>query len=208
MRDLRRLAELHVRDVGFVDFDFGLDDRHVGQRQQHGAGVVHRADHRRFAFLDVAARHDAFDGRLDADLAQVVLRVVERRALLHDAAVLRLGALVALLQGRFGGPARRSPPSRASRASSAAVSRGLCCRASVCFACSSCTRAVSTDCRICSSDAWATCSDASPLSTRVRSDFGSICSRNWPTWMRSPSFTARLTTRPAVSAVMLTSRFG
>jgi hypothetical protein len=30
-RDLRALIELHVRDVGFVDFDFRLDHRHVGE---------------------------------------------------------------------------------------------------------------------------------------------------------------------------------
>ena len=84
-RDLGRLAELHVRDVGLVDLDLGLDDRHVGERQQHGAGVVHRADHRRLALLDVAAGDDAVDRRLDADLAQVVPGVLERRLLLLDA---------------------------------------------------------------------------------------------------------------------------
>ena len=47
-RDLRLLAELHVRDVGLVDLDLRLDDRHVGERQQHRAGVVHRADRRPF----------------------------------------------------------------------------------------------------------------------------------------------------------------
>ena len=77
-RDLGQLAELHVRDVRFVDLDFRLDHRHVGERQQHGAGVVHRADDRGFALLDVAARDDAVDRRLDADLAQVVARALER----------------------------------------------------------------------------------------------------------------------------------
>ena len=54
-----------LRDVGLVDLDFRLDDRHVGERQQHGAGVVHRADDRGLAFLDVAAGDDAVDRRLD-----------------------------------------------------------------------------------------------------------------------------------------------
>jgi hypothetical protein len=77
-----------------------------------------------------------------------------------------------------------------------------------CCAWSIWTRAVSIDCRICSSVSTFACSDAVPLSTRVLSDFGSICSRNCPLWMRSPSCTARLTTRPGVSAAMLTSRLG
>ena len=50
-------------NVGLVDFDLGLDDRQVRDREQHGAGVVHGADHRRFALLDVAARDDAGDRR-------------------------------------------------------------------------------------------------------------------------------------------------
>ena len=80
-RDLRDLAELHVRDVGLVDVDFRLDDRHVGDRQQHRAGVVHRADDDGLAFLDVAARDDAVDRRLDAHLAQVVARALGGGAL-------------------------------------------------------------------------------------------------------------------------------
>ena len=49
---------------------------------------------------------------------------------------------------------------------------------------------------------------ASPLSTRDRRLRGSICSRNCPCFTRSPSFTARLVTRPIVSALMFTERFG
>ena len=59
---------LHERDVGFVDFDLGLDHRHVGDRQQHGAGVVHRADDDVLAFFDVAPRDDAVERRLEARL--------------------------------------------------------------------------------------------------------------------------------------------
>ena len=40
------------------------------------------------------------------------------------------------------------------------------------------------------------------------SDFGSICRRNCPIFTRSPSFTARFTTRPGVSALIFTRRFG
>ena len=45
-------------------------------------GVVHRADDDRFTLFDVAAGDDAVDRRLDADLAQVVARALERGALL------------------------------------------------------------------------------------------------------------------------------
>ncbi len=100
-RDLRALPELHVRHVGLVDLDLGLDDPHVRQRQQHRAGVVHRPDDGRFTFLDVAAGDDAVDWRLDALLAQVVARAFEPGALLIDPARLRRGGLVTLLQGRF-----------------------------------------------------------------------------------------------------------
>ena len=80
-RDLGRLPNLDARNVGLVDLDFRLDDRHVGDRQQHGAGVVHRADDDRFPLLDVAARDDAVDRRLDAHLAQIEARALRRRAL-------------------------------------------------------------------------------------------------------------------------------
>ena len=51
-------------------------------------------------------------------------------------------------------------------------------------------------------------SEAVPLSTRVRNERGSICRRNCPFFTRSPSLTARSTTRPEVSALMFTSRLG
>ena len=63
--DLRDLAQAHAGNVRLVDLDLGLDHRHVGNRQQHRPGVVHRADDDHFAFLDVAPRDDAVDRRLD-----------------------------------------------------------------------------------------------------------------------------------------------
>ena len=101
-RDFRRLANLHVRHVGFVYFDFGLNDAHIGERQQHRAGVVHRADHRGLAFLDVPSGNDAVDRRLDPVLAQVVARALEDGAFLHDASGLRRQLLFALAQVRLG----------------------------------------------------------------------------------------------------------
>ena len=77
--DLGQLADLDERDVGLVDLDFGLDDRHVGDLQQHGAGVVHRADDDRLALLDVAPDDQAVDRRLDAGPRQLVLRRSRRR---------------------------------------------------------------------------------------------------------------------------------
>ena len=94
------LSELDVRDVGLVDFDLRLDHRHVGDLQQDRAGVVHRADHRRLALLDVPARDDAVDRRLDADLAEIGLGVLERRLLLLRAQLQR--AEVLLLRGEVG----------------------------------------------------------------------------------------------------------
>ncbi len=101
-RDLRALADLHVRHVRLVHFDFSLDDAHVRELEEHGAGVVHRADHGGLALLDVAPRDNAFDGRLHAHFAQVVPRAFERRLLHVDAAFLRLDLLLALLHVRLG----------------------------------------------------------------------------------------------------------
>ena len=101
-RDLRHLADGDVRDIGFVDFDLGLDDRHVSQCQQHRAGVVHGADDRGFAFLDVASGDDAVDGRLDAHLAQVVAGALEGGPLLAETGGLRIDLLRAFTQPRFG----------------------------------------------------------------------------------------------------------
>ena len=77
---------------------FRLDDRHVGDRQQHGAGVVHRADHDVLAFLDVAPGDDAVHRRRDRHLAQVVARGRETRLLLLDLLLARLHFLLARLQ--------------------------------------------------------------------------------------------------------------
>ena len=101
MVTLADLAESHRRDVGLVDLDFRFDDRHVGDRQQHRAGVVHRADDDGFALLDVAAGDDAVDRRLDAGATQVVLRLVQRGAFLADALILGLDVLLALAQFRL-----------------------------------------------------------------------------------------------------------
>ena len=138
-------------------------------------------------------------------LLQIVLGAVERRALLHDPAVLGLAAL-------FSRSCSADSALRTSFSALSSVSRVVsccfhrpCCRASVCL------RLLELDPRgldrlpqLLERRLPRPASDASPLSTRVRSDFGSICRRNWPFVMRSPSLTARLTTRPDVSALMLT----
>ena len=98
------LSELDVRDVRLVDFDFRLNHRHVGDRQQHGAGVVHRADDGRLAFLNVPARDDAGDRRLDAHLAQIELRARELRAILSEPHFLRAHLLLAFGEGRLREP--------------------------------------------------------------------------------------------------------
>ena len=100
-RDLGLLAELHVWDARFVDLDLRLNHGHFGQRQQDRAGIVHRADDRRFALLDVAPRDDAINGRFDSDFAEVVARALEPGAFLGDAAALRHHLFFALLKGRF-----------------------------------------------------------------------------------------------------------
>ena len=103
-RDLRLLSDRHVRDVRFVDLDFGLNHRHVGDGQQHGAGVVHRADDRRFAFLDVPARDDAGDRRFDAHFAEIELRARQLRAILSEPHFLRAHLLFALDERRLREP--------------------------------------------------------------------------------------------------------
>ena len=82
------------RDVGLVDLDLGLDQRHVGDGQQHRAGVVHRADDRRLALLDVAAGDDAVHRRGDDDLGQVVPRRRQAGLLLLDLLFLCLDLLL------------------------------------------------------------------------------------------------------------------
>jgi hypothetical protein len=70
-------------------------------RQQHGAGVVHRADHGRFALFDVPARDQAVHRRGDDHLAQVVFRGGEARLFLLDLLLARLDLLLARAQVGF-----------------------------------------------------------------------------------------------------------
>src|SRR5581483_4824490 len=100
-RNLRDLADLDVGHVRLVDFNLRLDHVHVGEFEQHGPGVVHRADDRGFALLHVPPRDDAVDRRFHADAAQVVARAVETGALLRDAALLRFDQLLAFLDVRL-----------------------------------------------------------------------------------------------------------
>jgi hypothetical protein len=83
-------AELHVRDVGLVDFDFRLDDRHVGDRQQHRAGVVHRADDDRFPSSMFRRVMMPVIGDSMRTLLRFSLRVLERRLLPASCAALGL----------------------------------------------------------------------------------------------------------------------
>jgi hypothetical protein len=62
--------------------------------------------------------------------------------------------------------------------------------------------------RICSSCAVAAPSDASVRATALCRFVGSICSRNCPRRTVSPSLMASSVTRPIVSALMFTERFG
>ena len=121
---LADLADLHRRDVGLVDFDLRLDDRHVGERQQLRAGVVHRADDDVFAFLDVAARDDAVERRQQRHLPQVVLAGVERRRFLLDHLFARPDLRTRAPRSSVSRTFSSIPPGRASRASSAAAPRG------------------------------------------------------------------------------------
>ena len=97
----RLLADLHQGNVGLVDFDLGLDHRHVGHGEQHRAGVVHGADDDVLTLLDVAAGDDAVEGRLEARLRQVVAAADQpglllAHLLLAGADLLRAGVQVAL----------------------------------------------------------------------------------------------------------------
>ena len=94
----------HARDVGLVHVHFGLDHRHIRDRQQHRAGVVHRADDDCLALFDVAAGDDAGDRRLDADLAQVEARALGGRAFLMHPQFLRLDLLLLRPQVRLAHP--------------------------------------------------------------------------------------------------------
>jgi hypothetical protein len=93
-----RLPERDRRNVGFVHFDFRLEQRHVGDGQEHRPGVVHRADDGRLAFLDVAACHQTVHRRRDDDLIQVVARGREAGTLLADLLLAGVDVLLARLQ--------------------------------------------------------------------------------------------------------------
>ena len=84
--DLGLLAHLHRRDRGLVHLQLGLDHRHVGDREEHGAGAVLDADHRHLALLDPLGGDDAVHGGADGRLGQGVARAFEGGArLLHPA---------------------------------------------------------------------------------------------------------------------------
>src|SRR5258706_15317927 len=100
-RDLRELADHNVGNVALIHLDFCLNHAHIGQREENRAGVVHRADHSGLALLDVPARDDPVDWRFDANLAQVVSRVLEARALLLDARFLRRDLVLPLVVPRL-----------------------------------------------------------------------------------------------------------
>ena len=132
--DLRELPHLHERDVGFVDFDFRFDDRHVSNRQQHGARIVHRADDGGVADFDVAAGDDAVERRLEARLPQIVLSarqaghllpqlLLAGRALPARARADRLRATPARSASCPAFRASSSPPPRAPAAASCSAAR-------------------------------------------------------------------------------------
>src|SRR5438093_310910 len=91
--DLGRLVEHDGWDVRFVDLYLRFDHRHVGNRQQHRAGIVHRPDDDVLALLDVATGHDAIHRGGGDDLAQVVARGLELSLLLQDLLLARLNVL-------------------------------------------------------------------------------------------------------------------
>ncbi len=122
-RDLGHLTDLHVGNVGLVDFDFRFDHRHVGHLEQHGSGVVHGADHRRFTLLDVAAGDDAVDRRFDPDLAQVGPGVLERGRFLVACAAAACGRSAPGRADPARGRGARSPRARTARAWSGRPSR-------------------------------------------------------------------------------------
>ncbi len=90
---LADLSQFDERDISLVDFDLGLDDRHVGDGQQDRPGIVHRANHHVLALLDVAAGDDAVEGRLEARLRQRVLAAHESSLLLTELFLARLDLL-------------------------------------------------------------------------------------------------------------------
>ncbi len=84
---------MHERDVGFVDFDLRFDHRHVGHRQQHGTGIVHRADDDVLADFDVASSDDAIERRLEPRLRQRMTGAGQTRLLLTQLLLTRLDFL-------------------------------------------------------------------------------------------------------------------
>ena len=98
---LRHLSNGHRRDFRLVYFNFGLDDRHVGDRQQHRSGIVHRPEHRGLALFDATAGDQAVHRGRDDDLIEVVLRGRQSGFLHLDPLLVGLDLLLACLQFGF-----------------------------------------------------------------------------------------------------------
>ena len=71
-QDARGLADLQLRNIGLVHLQRRLDGRHVRDRHQNRARVVHGSRHDHLSLLDVAPRHDPVNGRTDLRLHQLV----------------------------------------------------------------------------------------------------------------------------------------
>src|SRR5690606_6739853 len=91
--DLRAVAQLDVRDIGFIDADDGLHEPQVADREQQAAGVVHRTDDRGLSLLHGKAGDDAIDRSADDRLGEAVFGFAERGARLRHTVARRLGEL-------------------------------------------------------------------------------------------------------------------
>ena len=89
------MTQTHVDDVGFVHFDLGGDDRHVGQGHERAAGRILDANHDRFAFPYRQVGDHAVVGRGISGFFQNIGGVGQVGAVKRDVAIggifLRLG---------------------------------------------------------------------------------------------------------------------
>ena len=96
------LAEGHIDDVGFVDFDLSGDDGHIGQCHQGRALGVLNAFDDRFSFADRQVGYDAIKRSNSHGFAKKIDVGAQRSFLGIQMAASRLRLCLGLGQGRIG----------------------------------------------------------------------------------------------------------
>ncbi len=101
--DARRLPGTDPHDIGFIHVGEDFHRREIGQREDHGAGIVHRPRHHVLPGLDVQGRHDSVHRREEYGLAEILLPLREAGLRAADLFLRGLDARRCLLGARSHG---------------------------------------------------------------------------------------------------------